>query len=320
MNGNPTLEQLNVGTGSMARLSIVIPVYNVEDTLEQCLQSIVGQTFSDMEVIIVDDGSPDHCPQMCDEWAEKDSRIRVIHKENGGLSDARNAGIDMAQGEFITFVDSDDYLDLDTYVKVMNRAADTGADIVEFPVYRFYGSARQSMLHLNDQLYTDMRTYWLEAQAYAHCYACNKIYRHDLFKDVHFPTGIVFEDVATLPLLLRETKRIRTTGKGCYFYCLNEAGITSTAQGPQLEMLLKSHLHIIDRWCDDLYYMHVLNIQMDVTELTGHAPTLPYRKVNPLTKSLTFNNRIKALALNIIGIDRLCRLNRLTHSVRSSHS
>jgi len=299
-------------------LSIIVPVYRVEATLDRCINSIVQQSFTDYELILVDDGSPDSCPRLCDDWALRDSRIKVIHKQNGGLSDARNAGLEQAEGEYVTFVDSDDYVAPETYARVMPLVND--CDIVEFPVYRFYGSARQSMLHLNDQLYTDMRTYWLEAQAYAHCYACNKIYRHDLFKNVHFPTGIVFEDVATLPLLLRETKRIRTTGKGCYFYCLNEAGITSTAQGPQLEMLLKSHLHIIDRWCDDLYYMHVLNIQMDVTELTGHAPTLPYRKVNPLTKSLTFTNRIKALALNIIGIDRLCRLNRLTHSVRSSHS
>ena len=305
MNGSPTLEQLNVGTGSMARLSIVIPVYNVEDTLERCLQSIVGQTFSDMEVIIVDDGSPDHCPQMCDEWAEKDSRIRVIHKENGGLSDARNAGIDMAQGEFITFVDSDDYLDLDTYVKVMNRAADTGADIVEFPVYRFYGSKQQQRLTFAQTAYDDMGDYWLKGRAYDHTYAWNKVYRRQLFgDDVRFPKGRVFEDVATLPKLLKKTKRVATTGEGLYYYCANSNGITATASGEQLNMLLEGHLEVLrehpDYINDDVYYLHMLNIQIDVCRLTGRKAQLPHRSVNPLSHGLSMKQRLKAALQDII--------------------
>ena len=89
------------------KLSIIIPVYRVEATLDRCVKSVLKQDINDMEVILVDDGSPDGCPKMCDEWAEKDSRISVIHKENGGLSDARNAGIDVACGDYITFVDSE---------------------------------------------------------------------------------------------------------------------------------------------------------------------------------------------------------------------
>ena len=93
------------------KLSVIVPVYQVEATLDRCVASIVGQTFSDLEVILVDDGSSDRSPQLCDEWAAKDSRVRVIHKTNGGLSDARNAGLDVATGDFVTFVDSDDYLE-----------------------------------------------------------------------------------------------------------------------------------------------------------------------------------------------------------------
>ena len=92
------------------RLSVIIPVYCVENTLDQCVESVIAQSIADMEIILVDDGSPDHCPELCDEWAKKDSRIRVIHKEHGGLSDARNAGIDAATGEWLSFVDSDDEL------------------------------------------------------------------------------------------------------------------------------------------------------------------------------------------------------------------
>lgn len=91
-------------------ISVIVPVYKVEEYLDRCIESIVGQTYTNLEIILIDDGSPDRCPQMCDEWAKKDSRIKVIHKQNGGLSDARNAGMAEAEGEFISFVDSDDWL------------------------------------------------------------------------------------------------------------------------------------------------------------------------------------------------------------------
>ena len=91
-------------------VSVVVPVYKVERYLDKCIGSIVKQTYTNLEIILVDDGSPDNCPQMCDEWAKKDARIRVIHKENGGLSDARNAALDICTGTYVVFVDSDDYV------------------------------------------------------------------------------------------------------------------------------------------------------------------------------------------------------------------
>ena len=93
-----------------ALVSVIVPIFMVEEYLDECIQSIVGQTYSNLEIILVDDGSLDGCPQKCDEWARKDHRIRVIHKPNGGLSSARNAGLDIAKGEYIAFVDSDDYI------------------------------------------------------------------------------------------------------------------------------------------------------------------------------------------------------------------
>ena len=91
-------------------ISVIIPVYKVEEYLDECVLSVIRQTYANLEIILVDDGSPDNCPRMCDEWATKDSRIKVIHKENGGLSDARNAGLDAAEGQYIAFIDSDDYI------------------------------------------------------------------------------------------------------------------------------------------------------------------------------------------------------------------
>lgn len=290
------------------KLSVIIPVYCVEQTLERCVHSVTSQSFDDMEVILVDDGSPDGCPQLCDAWAVRDGRIRVIHKQNGGLSDARNAGLDVATGEFVTFVDSDDYLSTDTYAELMKLAVT--ADIVEFPLLRFYSSDRQQMMTFMSCDYSDMHDYWLKGRAYEHCYACNKIYRSSLFNNVRFPKGKVFEDVFTLPLILTNAKSLKTSDKGLYYYCANNNGITSTATGKELQQLLEAHLRVIQQWCDDRYYMHVLNIQLDVCRLNGAKPQLPKRRVSPFVKGLTTAQRLKAIITNTLGINALCYINK----------
>ena len=298
------------------KLTVIIPVYSVEATLGRCVESVVGQAFDDMEIILVNDGSPDGCPAMCDAWATKGSRVRVIHKANGGLSDARNAALEVAQGEFVTFVDSDDYLAPDTYAQVMAQAE--GNDITEFPLFRHYGSQWQQVVRFGCSVYESAGDYWLRGRAYEHSYAWNKIYRRELFDGVRFPKGKVFEDVYTLPRLLDNARRIATVDCGMYYYCYNGQGITATAQGRQLGMLLEAHEEVINRWCDDRYYMHVLNIQADVYELagragTGSAPTLPYRRVNPLAKGLSASQRLKALTLIVLGLENTCKLNKILH-------
>ena len=214
-------------------LSIIIPVYCVENTLDRCVKSVVGQSYHDIEVILVDDGSPDHCPEMCDRWAQKDGRIRVIHQNNGGLSDARNVGIDASRGEWLTFVDSDDYIEEGTLEQVMAATADN--DLVEYPVERFCGSPQESLLTFEPKVYKDMSDYWLNGQAYEHSYVWNKIYRKELFNQIRFPKGQVFEDIQTLPLLLQKAHRVATIPHGLYHYCWNESGITGTANGEGME-------------------------------------------------------------------------------------
>jgi len=305
------------------KLSVIIPVYSVEATLDRCVGSVIGQPVDDMEVILVDDGSPDRCPQMCDDWARRDSRIRVIHKANGGLSDARNAGIEAARGVYITFVDSDDYIGTDTYAPLLHLLAnDTDIDILEYPVVRLHGTAEQQRLDFGDNTYTDMAVYWLQDQAYRHAYACNKIYKRQLFDRIRFPKGQVFEDIATLPTLLGEVRRLRTTDQGCYCYCLNSQGITQTAQGQQLGQLLHHHLKTIAGHLfpiDDCYYMHVLNIQLDVCRMLDKAPELPPRHVCWSDSRLTTNEKIKAILLNTIGIKALCKIYRTLYRSRNSH-
>ena len=286
------------------KLSVIIPVYRVEATLDRCVESVLGQSVDDMEVILVDDGSPDASPHLCDQWAARDARVRVIHKQNGGLSDARNAGLDIATGTVVTFVDNDDSLADDTYPALLPlMTGDT--DIVEYAIH--------GRLPLADRTYDDPDAYWLQARAYAHTYACNKLFRSTLFRDIRFPAGRVFEDAYTLPLLLRRARRVVTTSHGYYHYYDNPEGITALADGTQLAQLLDAHLSN-GMPVDDLYYMHLVNIQIDVCEQTGRAVTLPSRHVDP--RGLTGSKKLKALALNLLGINTLCTISQLLHRVR----
>ena len=298
------------------KLSVIVPVFQVEATLDRCVASIVGQTSTDLEVILVDDCSPDCSPKLCDEWAAKDSRILVVHHQsNRGLSAARNTGIERATGELITFVDSDDFLKEDTYQAIMPLAETH--DIVEFPVSRFPSPI---IYRPSAATYTAKQAYWLETQAYTHTYAWNKIYKRSLFDHIRFPEGQVFEDVATFPQLLQAAKDICTTCEGMYYYTLSEKGITATAREKELTSLLDSHVQTLRQWHDASYYMHVLNIQMDVCELTGEAPILPFQRINPLAKGLTAKLRLKALALNLFGINGICKINKTIHQWKKPRS
>ena len=111
------------------KISVIVPVYKAESYLDRCVESIVNQTYKNLEIILVDDGSPDNSPKMCDDWAKKDERIKVIHKKNGGVSSARNAGINEATGEFVQFVDSDDYIDL-SFCEQLVTPFEGGVDLV----------------------------------------------------------------------------------------------------------------------------------------------------------------------------------------------
>lgn len=284
-------------------LSVIIPVYRVESTLHRCVESVLKQHVSDMEIILVDDGSPDQCPQLCDEWAQRDQRILVIHKTNGGLSDARNAGIEKATGDYITFVDSDDYLAPDTYAPLLEMICDN--DILEYSI--------ADRLQLNDNTYEDINEYWLKEKAYTHTYACNKIFKRSLFEEVRFPKGRVFEDVYTLPLLLAKTKKIATTHLGSYHYCWNPEGITGSADGSALKQLLEAHL-AGKMPIDDCYYMYLVNIQIDVWERLGETIILPQRLVK--TDTLPTSKKLKAIVINIFGIKTLCRIIKAIHLIK----
>ena len=300
------------------KLSIIVPVYGVEQTLTRCVNSIVGQSFGDFELILVDDGSPDGCPQMCDDFAKQDNRIRVIHKTNGGLSDARNTGIDIAKGDYITFADSDDFIAPDTYLPLMQQLAKRPEiDILEYSLICQYDSPKEKKIVFGDCTYTDLQTYWLDGQAYLHSYACNKLFRRSLFDEVRFPKGIVFEDLHTLPRLIEHARLIVTTSQGLYYYCANSEGITHRASGSELKMLLQGHINMYNRLdlqhsaTEEAYYMHILNIQLSTCLLTGEPPQLPNREICHPFQLEDISARIKAISLNLLGINNLCRIYRI---------
>lgn len=177
-------------------VSVIVPVYNVKSYLRKCLDSIVNQTYKELEILVIDDGSTDGCGQICDEYAKKDSRIKVFHTENKGLSCARNLGLDEAQGEWIGFADSDDWIEPDMYECLLGRAVETGADVVECGVYREYPGKRiedqrqKRELSGLDAVYALLRreltnTVW------------NKMWKKECFKNIRFPEGRVYEEWAT---------------------------------------------------------------------------------------------------------------------------
>ncbi len=303
------------------KLSIVIPVYKVEKTLRRCVESITRQTFDDYELILVDDGSPDHSAELCETLATEDAHIRVLHQRNGGLSAARNTGIEASQGEYITFVDSDDYLGDNTIAILMSRlSAHPDIDILEYPIYWHYGSKEEHIVKFGVREYTDMNEYWLEGKGYSHAYAWNKIYRRRLFNEVRFPERRLFEDVYTMPRLLAHTHRIGTTEEGIYYYTSNPDGISVNPGGEGLSQLLETHVQQLSRMgiAHELteYYAHVLNIQIDTYAATRVPPILPTAAFSLSDiRALPVNSKMKLKLhlLKLIGMKNLCKLFRITH-------
>lgn len=177
-------------------ISVIVPIYNVEPYLSRCVDSILAQTCQDYELILVDDGSPDGCGAICDQYALRDSRIKVIHKANGGLSDARNAGLEIAQGEYIAFIDSDDWVTPDYLAKLLNGLAETGADICECEIIRTDGSVSVGEETLGETTCYDTQCAMqlLIQDTVLRQHVWNKLYRRDTIGDTVFPNGKTNED------------------------------------------------------------------------------------------------------------------------------
>lgn len=303
------------------RLSVIVPVYNVEKTLRRCISSIVRQNVINMEIIMVNDGSTDSSLDIAKDLAREHDCIKLLSQNNGGLSAARNTGIEACTGDYITFVDSDDWLMDGTYstlLDIMDSHAD--CDILEYSPVAEGGS--QVMYDIHETIiYSSAKDYWLRGKAYRHTYAWNKIFRrnllfHDTSQNVRFPEGRLFEDVWFLSTLLTHNPRVIATPLEGYVYCYNTEGITANPGAKGHVDLLEGHLRAtkllqMDFMHDNCkmvtaeetdYYLAILNIQISAYKYSQTHLSLPSRRISLRAcprKAITI---IKAIILNLFGI------------------
>lgn len=225
-------------------ISVIVPVYKVEQYLDECLESIVNQTYHNLEIILVDDGSPDRCPQLCDEWAAKDNRIKVIHKPNGGLSDARNVGIEAAGGQYLTFVDSDDFIVPDALETLHTLLHKTDAEISCGGVYRYSDGSRKRIFNRcvknNCTVYSGLDTLRHVLMWECDCSAWGKLYRRDAIKDLRFINGRYNEDVMFLFALYPEVSRVAYTCEPIYNYRAVDGSVTSVLNIRTMDALVNT--------------------------------------------------------------------------------
>lgn len=232
---------------TIPKVSIIVPIYNVEKYLDRCMESLVNQTLKDIEVIMVDDGSPDRCPQMCEEWAKKDSRIKVVHKKNGGLGFARNSGLDVATGKYVAFVDSDDFVKTDMYEKLYEQVEQYQADTIFCGLYKYWNDDKiienrhvdkltvfegQSLVNLSLDFVGSpigVKKDWkYEMSVWHGLYSNNIIKQHAIrFRSER---EILSEDIVFQELYLPYAKKTVYVPESYYYYCFNNGGSLTHAK------------------------------------------------------------------------------------------
>lgn len=201
-------------------VTVVVPIYNVENYLERCIVSIINQTYKNIEILLINDGSPDNSKKIMEQFRIKDSRIKCFYKENGGLSDTRNFAINKAKGKYICFIDGDDYIENTFVEKLFNKLKIEKADIAwcNFNMVNDEGKYDEIVINENDIWFFEIPS------------ACNKLFNIKLFKNnnILFPKGIWYEDLATTPRLLLSAKKICYVNENLYDYYFNDKSITNT--------------------------------------------------------------------------------------------
>ena len=261
-------------------ISIIVPVYKVEKYLSRCIESIINQTYKNIEIILVDDGSPDKCGEICNDYASIDTRIIVIHKPNGGLSDARNFGLNSASGEYVGFVDSDDYIEKTMYENLLNACVFNHSDISMcgrydvindhlIPVYSFEGNkvwtSQEAIRNILNWDNIDSSV-------------CDKLFKRSLFEDISFPINKYNEDMFIMVNLLTLSKKIIHTGKSEYYYYHRNDSITTEIFSERKMDLLEATLKICDivndnypgleRDARNFFYFEIIYLNM-LVQLSG---------------------------------------------------
>lgn len=255
-------------------ISVIVPVYNVEEYLDKCLESIVNQTYKNLEILLIDDGSPDNCPQMCDEWSKRDSRIRVIHKENGGLSSARNCGLDNCTGEYVGFIDSDDWIDLKFFETLYSNLEKDGSDISVVGVWKVSETSQYSQTEKFSRC-----TFTGEEALKNFLYFRNnlaggvtdKIFKMGLFDEVRFPLGLTAEDRYVHAVIYSKIEKLSFDPTPMYYYLTRDNSICNSALNPHTY----DRIEIVSMVCK---YLTSINYEdkkaIEYFEMKGYHDTL----------------------------------------------
>lgn len=274
------------------KVTVVIPVYNVEKYLDRCLKSIVNQTYKNLEILLIDDESPDRCPEICESWAKLDNRIRVIHKKNAGLGMARNTGIDNATGEFICFVDSDDYIELDTIEKAYSKAIGCQADVVyygynivnaEGVVTKEYKPEIDKLVYVGKEVAEEILPelvspdYSKEKKANLMLSACTALFSMDLINNIHWrfvsEREIISEDVYSLMNLFGYVTCVGVLPEAMYYYCQNDTSLTRTYRKDRYEGI-KAFYDQVLILCENLKYPEIIKTRFASVYLAFVIATL----------------------------------------------
>ena len=310
-------------------LSIIMPVYNVENYLQMAVMSVLEQEFKDFELILVDDGSFDRSGEICRELASQDARIVLITQQNKGLSGARNTGIKAARGEYITFIDSDDTIAKNTLsdnINILSQEKDV--DILEYPIYVYYKSPKENLLSFHYAVMQDkdnLLDKWYLSGGPDHCYACNKIFRRELFGDTLFQEKMIFEDMLIMPKLFSKAKKYVSSDKGLYYYFLRENSISNRNTPESLKKFFDAYHKIYDygvkRFPNEektmIYTLNLIDIiisalrsDMKLTAgvFTGKSEIAKVNMFRLMKLNIPFSRKIKNLSYSLMGLEPHCIL------------
>jgi glycosyltransferase involved in cell wall biosynthesis len=306
------------------KLSIIIPIYGVENYLSKCVDSVLNQDYGDYEIILVDDGSPDACPAICDEYAAIHENIRVVHRENGGLSAARNSGIKVALGEYIMFVDSDDYIEPNVLGGLIAQMELDNLDVLRYNYKNV--NEQYEIFHPNkdpkrDVDYSEFVTDgedFLNNRLGPGCYAWQFVIKRELLEDCIFKEGIYFEDTDWTPRMLLKAKRLASTSMVVYNYLWREGSITLPDNPQKRDKVLRDKIELIRgfkeqqemvkdkswfEWMTSFTAMTILGMlaKMPSSERKLYLKELKSRDIFPLStkKERMLSHKVKTMLANI---------------------
>lgn len=270
-------------------VTVIIPIYNVEKYLSKCLESVINQTYRDLEIILIDDGSTDNSGKICDRYDQKDDRIKVVHQTNGGLSAARNTGIDIATGQYITFIDSDDYV-TENYIEILVKAAQTyNADLVSTTLVKVYPDQKLQLVKERPQIFAYskedvLKVYRTERQDQNPKFptaACGKLYKKNLWETIRFPVGRLHEDeFTTYKIFDRIVVAAYVTGGG-YMYLQHDKSIMHNKNVKNYEDTLDAAEEKIEFYYDregekGANYLHAISSILNYAFITLREIDLSY--------------------------------------------